>query len=654
MTFENNSLKQDITILQTDVTNKQNTIDSSTDLTMNNLTLEGDLTLDGVTFQTPDTYGMHVVSTQTGINNYVTNDKLPFNWIKTNKGFYVVPNSSDFNTSTYIYTIPVTGIWRFICQTEIDAVNTAFKIGLYYESDSNFLAWGEENSARFETTKQFDQGDQISVRIYTGDVDLKLPNESTYLFGEFLTRTLGSKINYSGTSNIDISNSVVALSDNVTISGAMTADSYEMTGTQGITNNSLIKKEYFTSTISPLQTSVSTLEGDMTTAQGNISTLQSDMTTAQGDITTLQSDVLTKQNELTATDDIKIRSLVLGSTNNPIPVNDGEIYAYNGNFTTSLTTTSLTCGTINASNNADIDFKINNNSKMILDSNGRLGIGNTNPKCPLHVSGSVDKNVRNSDPGYYEIGSQASGNVLSFTSGQNSKPIGLYVEDGYSVLSRAYIGRNMYFSSDSRIKKDIVDIVDDEALTQIRQIKPKTYLYKDPVERTDKRVIGFIAQDIKNDLPLAHDTRNEIIPNIMKLASVTNNILTFTENIELENDENGDFYKVLIVYDSDENKVTLNIAEIIDSMNIRVENTDNVVFNDNNNLFVYGQEVDNFNCIDKSYIYTVNVAATQELDRQLQAEKNKNATLEAQLADVLSRLEQLEHTVSVLDSNMSN
>jgi hypothetical protein len=59
-------------------------------------------------------------------------------------------------------------------------------------------------------------------------------------------------------------------------------------------------------------------------------------------------------------------------------------------------------------------------------------------------------------------------------------------------------------------------------------------------------------------------------------------------------------------------------------------------------LFVYGQEVDDFVYIKKEAIWTVATAALQEVDRQLQAEKVKVATLETQLADLLARVQALE------------
>jgi len=60
-------------------------------------------------------------------------------------------------------------------------------------------------------------------------------------------------------------------------------------------------------------------------------------------------------------------------------------------------------------------------------------------------------------------------------------------------------------------------------------------------------------------------------------------------------------------------------------------------------LFIYGQEVDDFVFIKKEAIWTIATSALQEVDRQLQAEKAKVATLETQLASVLARLDALEN-----------
>jgi hypothetical protein len=60
----------------------------------------------------------------------------------------------------------------------------------------------------------------------------------------------------------------------------------------------------------------------------------------------------------------------------------------------------------------------------------------------------------------------------------------------------------------------------------ILAIEPKTYKYIDKVAKGDKKVYGFIAQQIKEVLPEAISLQPEYIPNIMLLADYDNEIIT--------------------------------------------------------------------------------------------------------------------------------
>jgi hypothetical protein len=82
---------------------------------------------------------------------------------------------------------------------------------------------------------------------------------------------------------------------------------------------------------------------------------------------------------------------------------------------------------------------------------------------------------------------------------------------------------------------------------------------------------------------------------------------------------------------------TTGYEEIIDNY------TKTVTTHPGTQLFVYGQEVDDFIFVKKEAIWTIATSALQEVDRQLQAEKAKVATLETQLASVLARLDALEN-----------
>jgi uncharacterized protein YceH (UPF0502 family) len=65
-------------------------------------------------------------------------------------------------------------------------------------------------------------------------------------------------------------------------------------------------------------------------------------------------------------------------------------------------------------------------------------------------------------------------------------------------------------------------------------------------------------------------------------------------------------------------------------------------------IFIYGQTTDKFNTITKSHIFTTGIAALQEVDRQLQAEKAKTSALEAQVASLESQLALLISRVDAL------
>ena len=90
-------------------------------------------------------------------------------------------------------------------------------------------------------------------------------------------------------------------------------------------------------------------------------------------------------------------------------------------------------------------------------------------------------------------------------------------------------------------------------------------------------------------------------------------------------------------------KIYRKVIRIVDSTTIELEKAidpNDVIDPDTNTsyVFVIGQEVNDFHSLNKNAIWTVTAAATQEIDRQLQAEKQKVANLESQLASVLQRL----------------
>jgi hypothetical protein len=67
-------------------------------------------------------------------------------------------------------------------------------------------------------------------------------------------------------------------------------------------------------------------------------------------------------------------------------------------------------------------------------------------------------------------------------------------------------------------------------------------------------------------------------------------------------------------------------------------------------LFVYGQEVDDFIFVKKEAIWTVATAALQEVDRQQQADKLRITELETQLQAEKLRNDALEARITALEN----
>jgi hypothetical protein len=196
-------------------------------------------------------------------------------------------------------------------------------------------------------------------------------------------------------------------------------------------------------------------------------------------------------------------------------------------------------------------------------------------------------------------------------------------------------GGSVVASSDIRIKEDIQDINDDNALNMILAIEPKTYKYIDKVAKGDNKVYGFIAQQIRGVIPEATSIEKSYIPNIMLLADYNDYIITLPSQpnfIIKQNDK-------IKCYDKDDKAINIKVVEVIDSLRFRIklDETDpkNTGYTDNK-IFVYGTEINDFHTLDKSYIFTLNVCATQELHRKIKSQEDRIKELEAKVERLLN------------------
>jgi hypothetical protein len=279
---------------------------------------------------------------------------------------------------------------------------------------------------------------------------------------------------------------------------------------------------------------------------------------------------------------------------------------------------------------------ISDRNKLCLQpSGGNVGIRTTSPNHPLSVFGSGGSVGGLAQRSWFKWDHYG----ISHDNATASGGTGLYSEQ-YIMSSTGFLAQNGYSSgSDFRIKKDIVDADDVVALETLRLLKPKRYKYKDEKGRGTVPVWGFIAQEVAETLPYSVTLTEDFIPNIYEMANVSDsNVITFT-NFNTSNLESN--ASTIRSYGKDDAMRLLKITEVIDEHSVRVDQdlsewtgsfdeSGNVVAG--NQLFVYGEEIDDFHFLKKDSIWTVATSALQEIDRQLQAEKARNDALEARIA----------------------
>ena len=294
----------------------------------------------------------------------------------------------------------------------------------------------------------------------------------------------------------------------------------------------------------------------------------------------------------------------------------------------------------------ELTFGTRNNYRAIsINNSGLVGIQNNTPYFPLHVLGNAGgQNTGSRRYFRYDIATTDT----SYGSGGTIFSAGAIITNSYFISTSGAAN-----SSDRRIKTDITDIDDGEALDILRLIKPKRYCYKDTISRGSTPVYGFIAQEVRETLPHATLLQNDFIPNIYELSNVSqSNVITFTNFTTTQLNNHTSKIKLM---EADGGETYANIVEVIDDHTIRVDEdlTEKMASVDEtgevvsgNQIFVYGEEVDDFVFLKKEAIFTIATAAVQEVDRQLQQEKAKVADLLGKVADLLARVEALESNLS--------
>ena len=283
-------------------------------------------------------------------------------------------------------------------------------------------------------------------------------------------------------------------------------------------------------------------------------------------------------------------------------------------------------------NNGDIRTKAN----IYVDS--KVGIGTTSPRAGLEVTTTATTN-NNDGVDDDSVAYLRYDDISSATWDFNSTNYQVSIIGSGLIYAARYVG-----ASDTRIKKNIVEINDEEALQKLRDISCCWYEYIDKVKRYRGKTLGFIAQQVKTHLPEAVSIINDFLPDEMKKIQTTWNNTKMSSN-DLQ-DVSGVKYKFYVSNDISGNEKTVELVGDENNCFTFKEKWENV--------FCYGKEVNDFHTLDKQKLFALNFSATQEIDKIQQSEKTKLATAETKLATAETEITRLKQQVSVLQSGYSS
>lgn len=302
----------------------------------------------------------------------------------------------------------------------------------------------------------------------------------------------------------------------------------------------------------------------------------------------------------------------------------------------------------------------------------RKDIVNTKDYLEIRGGGVFIKNYTNYDNGSFNRDGNATGfwdknNSWSYNIGGWSQTwIGLFASG--SIVSNTTIVCTSSFSySDRRIKNNIVDVPDHLALDQVKRIPCRYYGYKEFHKKGTDKTIGYIAQEVKEVLPMAVSTMTKVIPNEYRVIETPiweevednsgnkkyNLVITdFSDNTYKDDNGNTDIsgikYEFYVTDDLSQNETQIEVFGNPDNRSFTFEKQWKYVF-------LFGREVNDFLAVDKQKICALHHASIQELDRELETTKERVHLLETENRTLREKVDSLESKLnSILETLNSN
>ena len=232
-----------------------------------------------------------------------------------------------------------------------------------------------------------------------------------------------------------------------------------------------------------------------------------------------------------------------------------------------------------------------------------------------------------------------------------SKLFSSAITDNYSIKTEGRIRAQSFdATSDGRIKVLVNPPVHLAIYETIMALEPVSFYYKDSIRFGSNLTLGFIAQDVEKILPQAVSNSSNIVPDIFQFAndiifdSIEHSILVTLNELPEKPIHIGEKIQVL-----GSNPHLLEVMSI-NGTNLKLKNWLEGPIEE---LFIYGREVNDFRNIDYNQIFTLNVAATQELIKEVDSLKAQVTTLQDQQAELQQTNTELRAEMNVMQQQLN-
>ena len=246
---------------------------------------------------------------------------------------------------------------------------------------------------------------------------------------------------------------------------------------------------------------------------------------------------------------------------------------------------------------------------IALMPSGNVGIGTTTPtQAKLVVMGTASSTL----------------NGYGYTNRNGASATNTNTTANYSIFANDRIAASEFNAfSDERIKISLGRSDNATDLQTLLGIEITDYHYKDVIGKGDAPHKKVIAQQVEQVFPQAVSKHTDVVPDIYQLAAVVDGWVELATDLQP-----GE--RVRLICDK--------VEGLYDVLEVTKDKFRADFKPDGDKIFVFGREVNDFCNVDYDAIAMLNVSATQQLKKEMDALKVENADLNARLAALEAKI----------------